>query len=232
MRLLRCRRYGNTPPQREVFGSCRKTEFVCFLAISIKDPFDQLRRIKASADLYPASRGAPCRFCANDGRPARRKRLLQRARQKAQIGKREILAIVGNNSVSQSSIEKRHDLVVAFASLGHCQVQATELLWHAYRGTNFKSAAGQMVQHADLFHHPGRMVVRQHHAHDAEPKFLCSRAKRGNQEVGRRGIGSAEMVLAEKYAFEAEHLIADPQIEIAPEQFRHVRSIWLDAWTA
>src|SRR5215469_14269516 len=37
---------------------------------------------------------------------------------------------------------------------------------------------------ADLLHHSGRMVVGQHHAHDAKPQFFCSRAKRGNQKVG------------------------------------------------
>src|SRR5215471_10561704 len=63
-----------------------------------------------------------------------------------------------------------------------------ELLWHAYRGADFKPAAGQLVQHADLLHHSGRMVVGQHHAHDAKPQFFCSRAKRGNQKVGRGGI--------------------------------------------
>jgi hypothetical protein len=40
------------------------------------------------------------------------------------------------------------------------------------------------------------------------------------------------MVLAEKYAFEAERLVTGPQGEIAREECRHVAGIWLHAWAA
>src|SRR6516225_9528574 len=46
MRLVPCGRHGNPPPQRKVLGSRRKTERVGFLAISIKNLFDQWRCIK------------------------------------------------------------------------------------------------------------------------------------------------------------------------------------------
>src|SRR5262249_7413220 len=49
----------------------------------------------------------------------------------------------------KAALRKATFLVIALASLGHGHVQAAELLWHAYRGADFKPATGQMVQHAD-----------------------------------------------------------------------------------
>src|SRR5262249_41933071 len=47
-----------------------------------------------------------------------------------------------------------------------------------------------------------------------------------------RGNMTTEVVLAEKYAFEAKRLVTDPKIEITPKQCRYVGSIWLRARTA
>jgi hypothetical protein len=91
---------------------------------------------------------------------------------------------VRDDAICQRAIENRDDLVVAFARLGHCHVQAAEFLWDAYGGADFQAAAGEMVQHPDFLHHPGGMIVGQDHAHDAETEFLRARAKRGNQQVG------------------------------------------------
>src|SRR6516165_8583389 len=89
-----------------------------------------------------------------------------------------------------------------------------------------------MVQHADLFHHPRRMVIWQHDPHDAKAKLLCSRSECGDQEIRRSGVRPAEMVLAEKYALEAKRLVTHPQIEIAREECCHIVRGRLDAWAA
>src|SRR5262249_36969832 len=76
------------------------------------------------------------------------------------------------------------------------------------------------------------MVVGQYDSHDTKPEPLRSRAERGNQEVRGRRVRPTKMMLAEKYAFEAKRLVMNPQIEIAPEQRRHVLWIRLYAWAA
>ena len=118
--------------------------------------------------------------------------------------------MMGDNAINQCGIQDSDDFLIAFACFGHCQVQTTEFLRHAYGGANFQSAAGQVIQHADFLHHAGRVVVGQYDSHHAKTKSLCPRAERSNQEVGGRRVRSTKMMLAEKYAFKAKRLIMNP----------------------
>ena len=40
------------------------------------------------------------------------------------------------------------------------------------------------------------------------------------------------MVLAEKYSLKSKRLIMDPQIQIAPDQGRHIARVGLHVWAA
>jgi hypothetical protein len=77
-----------------------------------------------------------------------------------------------------------------------------------------------VVEHADLLQDAPRLVERQHHAHGPEPQPPGGASDGGNQQVGRRAVGEAEMVLAEEDAFEAETVQALPQGDTRIEHCR------------
>src|SRR5262245_50469602 len=90
-----------------------------------------------------------------------------------------------------------------------------------------------MVQHADLFDQLPGGVIGRHHAERSQPQFPGPRRHVGDEQVGRRRIGCAEMVLAEEDAFEARRLGARPQVEIGFEiaqRFGRIEPLVKLAW--
>src|SRR5262249_6077350 len=78
-------------------------------------------------------------------------------------------------------------------------------------------AAGEMVEHADLFDQPPRRVVGRYHSQCPQTKRPGSQRNVGDQKVRRGRIGHAEMMLAEEDALEPRRLGAGPQLEIGIE---------------
>ena len=195
---------------------------VGLLAIGVEDLDHLAHRMKSGGDLG----AAPCRLArrrnADDGRPFRRVRLLNRARDQAQIVEIPELAVMRDRRLGQRLVDDGDRLVVAGARLVDAKPDLRHLLRDAGRGADLQPPAGEVIEHADLLDQlPGRMIGR-HHAHDAEPDAFGPQRDAGNQEVGRRRIAGAEVMLAEEDAVEAGGLRARPQIEIGVEMtLRH-----------
>ena len=117
----------------------------------------------------------------------------------------------------ERGIEDVERLVVARPRLVMTEPDLCHLVGNARRGSDLEPAAGKVVEHADLFDQlPGCMIGR-YHAERPQAQLSGSRRDVGDQEVGRRRIGRAEVMLAEKNAFEARRLGAGPQVEVGIE---------------
>jgi len=195
---------------------------VGFLAVGVEDLDHLVHRMKAGGDLGAASRRLARRRNADHGCPCRRVRLLDGTRNHAQIVEIPELAVMRDDRFGQRLVHDGDGLVVAGARLVDAEPDLGHLLRDAGRGADLQPPAGEVIEHADLLDQlPGRMIGR-HHAHDAEPDAFGPQRDAGNQEVGRRRIGGAEVMLAEEDAVEAGGLRARPQIEIGVEMtLRH-----------
>src|SRR5580658_5941806 len=71
-----------------------------------------------------------------------------------------------------------------------------------------------MVEHGDFFDHAPWLVVGHDHAHDAEPPGARARRHGRYDEIRRRAVRRAEMMLAEEDAFEAPTFELLPEVEI------------------
>jgi len=119
----------------------------------------------------------------------------------------------------------RDRLVEAGTSLVHADADLRQFLRNAGRGADLQPAAGEMVEHADLFDQLPRRVVGRHHAKDAEPHRLGAERDVGDQEVGGGRVASAEMMFGEENAFEAGRFGAGPKIEIGVEKALRGRGV-------
>src|SRR5579871_3738406 len=125
--------------------------------------------------------------------------------------------MVRDHRVLERGIEDVEDLVVAGACLVVAKTDLRHFIGDAGRRSDLEPAAGQVVQHADLLDQLPRRVIGRDHAERSESQRFGPCRDAGNQEVRRRRIGRAEMVLAEKDAFEAGRLGARPQVDITIE---------------
>jgi hypothetical protein len=74
-----------------------------------------------------------------------------------------------------------------------------------------------MIKHADLFDQLPRRMIGGHDAQHAEPDVFGAQRNVRNQQIRRRRIAGAEMMLAEENALETGWFGTGPQIEIGVE---------------
>ena len=132
-----------------------------------------------------------------------------------------ILAAERNHFAAQQRVKNFHRLFVALARFLHAHADLGDLLRNSHRRADLDPAVGEMIEHGNFFKNPPRRVVRHHHAHDAETQRFGAAGDRRDQKIGRRAVGVAEMVLAEKDALETQRLGARPDAEICLEIFCH-----------
>src|SRR6185437_9977060 len=199
---------------RELVGTMRMPAALCLVAIGIEYLVDALGRVKAGAELGAAPRRLARGLGADDRRPARRRRKLQRPGRDAQRGEIPILAVMRHHRIGEYLVENLDRLGVAGVRLLDRQPDLRHLLRNAARRADLEPAAGELVQHADLLADAPGLPIGQHDAHDAEPQPVRYRREMGDEQVRRRAEAETEMMLAEENALEAEFLGAAPQIEM------------------
>ena len=86
---------------------------------------------------------------------------------------------------------------------------------------DLQPAVGQVIEHCDLFDHPPRRRVRTDRAEHAEAQPRRAGGDVRDQQVGRRAVGRAEVVLAEEDAFEVAGVGPCPQVEVPVEVVVH-----------
>ena len=121
--------------------------------------------------------------------------------------------MVAENRLCQRGIQKIQHLVIAFPRFGGFQPAPGYLLRDPGGATDLQSASGQMIEHANLFDNPPRLVKRQHHTHGSKAQPLGSLGKRRDHQIGRWAVGVREMVFGKKYTLKAKRFGAFPFFE-------------------
>ena len=206
--------------QGQLLRSGRGADAAGLIAIGVEDAPDALGRMEAGADLGAAPRCLARRAFADDGDPFRRVRALQWAWHQAQIGELPVLAVMRGHRLRQRRIHDLDRFIVAFARFGDAQPDLRHLLRNAGGGADFQPALSQVIQHADFLDHLPRLMIGEHEPHHAQPDRAGQQRNLGDQQVGARAVGEAEMVLAEEDALVAEGFGARPKIDIPIEVVR------------
>jgi hypothetical protein len=130
---------------------------------------------KPGAELGAASRRLAGRRNADHRDPDGRRWLLHGARGQAEIVEVPELAVVRDDGALQRGIEDVENLVVAGARLVGPRPTFSISLGIPGRRSDLEPAAGEMVEHADLFDQLPRRVIGRHHAQRSQPQSLGPR---------------------------------------------------------
>ena len=160
---------------------------VGFVPIGVENLDHLVLRMERRGDFGAAPRCLARRGHADDRHPFRRVRLLNGRGARRRLSKFQIFAVMRDDRLCQRLVDDLNRLIVAGARLVHAEPDLRHFLRNPRGGPDLEAAAGQMVQHADLFDQLPWRMIGQHHAQNAKPDFFG--AQRDIWAISRLGEG-------------------------------------------